>query len=511
MRVVTAEQMRQVEKNALAYDLTYARLMENAGSAAAAFIRRILSSEGRNCIIFCGKGNNGGDGYVTARKLHEQGAHVIVVLSEEKPQGLEASAMLSMLDVLKVPVLSMAQHAEQIKEYTQHADIVVDAIYGIGFHGSLSPLVKQSCDYINNSIAAVVALDLPSGVEADTGRVAAGAVMADFTVAFDSLKPLHIYPSSLTYCGHVEALSIGIPAEAYKGIPSLFQSIDEALVWRTIPLRDPESHKGTYGKVLSLCGSPPYRGAAVLSTLAALRTGAGICCIAAIDSVCTAVVHQVPEATLLPLPETEGLVDVTQAKPLLAPHLSDSQSILFGCGSGDNKATKALLEYLLTVSTAPMVLDADAINLLANNLDLLHTASAPIVLTPHPGEMARLCHCSVAEVQKNRHLVALEFARKYKVYVVLKGHETLVATPQGQVFRNHTGNPGLAKGGSGDILAGMIASLIAQGISPVYAALCGVWLHGKAADRCAKRLSQYSMLPSDILTDLGQLFLENKR
>lgn len=511
MRVVTAKQMKQVETIALEYDLTYARLMENAGSAAAAFIRRILSSEDRNCLIFCGKGNNGGDGFVTARKLHEQGANVIVALVEEPPAGLEANAMFSMLDILGIPVLTMTEHSSHIKNYSEHADIIVDAIYGIGFRGTLPEPAAQCGQFINSSIAAVVALDLPSGIEADTGHVAPHAVKADFTVAFDALKPLHIFPHSAEYCGHIEALSIGIPPEAYDSVPSFFQPFEESMVWEALPPRKQDSHKGSHGKLLALCGSDPYRGAAVLSTLSALRSGVGLCRIAATEKVCDAVIQRVPEAVLLPLPEKDGMIDLGMARPLLAPHLSNSQGILIGCGSGDTPATKALLEYILAVSTAPVIIDADGLNVLARNLDLLKKKLAPVILTPHPGEMAKLCHVSTPQVQENRYYMALNFAQEYGVHVVLKGHETLIATPDGRVVRNQTGNPGLAKAGTGDVLAGIIASLAAQGVSPDKAAIAGVWLHGLAGDRCAARRSQYAMLAHDLLDDLEQIFLENGR
>ncbi|MFV0399378.1 MAG: NAD(P)H-hydrate dehydratase [Oscillospiraceae bacterium] len=512
MMVVTSAQMKEIEAASLEYDLTYSRLMENAGSAAAAFIRRTFELEGLNCMVFCGKGNNGGDGFVVARKLYENGANVVVTLVEGTPAGEAPQQMLDMVNELQIPVLSLEEHYDRIASYLEHADILVDAIYGTGFHGRLLSLPAQAARLINGAIAAVIALDLPSGTEADTGHFDPDAVEADFTVALQLHKPVHIFPSSLALCGRVELVDIGIPPEVYSGVQSRFVPVDDRLVWSAIPQRDPESHKGTYGTLLSIAGSLHYRGAAVLSTEAALRTGAGLCCLASIEPVCAAGALRNPEAILLPLPDDgRGCIDADAARPLLAPWLSRSSAVLFGCGLGQPESALALLEHLLATCRVPMVIDADGLNALVENPQLLNTAAAPLVLTPHPGEMARLCSLSVAEVQKDRYAVALSFARTYNVTLVLKGHETVVASPDGILYLNATGNPGLARGGSGDLLAGMIASLLAQGVEPAMAAVCGVWLHGSAADRCAARRSQYNMLPSDILEDLGQLFLVNQR
>jgi NAD(P)H-hydrate epimerase len=512
MRVVTAAQMKRIEENALAFDLTSARLMENAGSAAAAFIRRTFRLEGRNCMIFCGTGNNGGDGFVVARRLYESGCNVVVVLAEGSPHTAEARGMFETLGLMEVPVFDLATDSERIASFLQHADLIIDAIVGTGFHGELQGGAKRAAELIADAIAAVIALDIPSGVTCDTGRACPGAVRADFTVTFDSLKPAHVIPAGLVYCGKVEVVEIGIPPEARADIVSVFGEYTINIVREALPPRKPDAHKGDHGTLLAICGSERYRGAASLATLGALRSGVGICRVASVESVCAAMAARLYEPTYLPLPRNKhGGIDASQALPLLEESLADVGAVLFGCGCGDGEDTAILLEYLLKNVRVPLVVDADGINALSRNIHVLEEASAPVILTPHPGEMARLCGVSVEEIQQNRMGAALEFAAEHGVPLVLKGHETRVATAEGRSLLNPTGGPGLAKGGSGDILAGMIAAFCAQGISVDDATACAVHLHGLAGERAQARLSAYAMLPSELLQDLCEIFVELER
>jgi len=512
MQVVTGKQMKQIEQNALKYDLTIHRLMENAGSAAAAFIRRSFKISERNCIIFCSKGNNGGDGLVVARKLAEHGVNVLVTLMDGKPSGGESAEMLAQLDLMGVPVLEIAQTGEKIYSWLSQTDLVVDAICGTGFYGELREHHRKICDSINICTAAVVSLDLPTGVECDSGKVAEGAIKADFTLAFDSLKPAHVVPSSLPYCGVIEVLDIGIPAGAREGIAYSPNTIDIGYVFSCIKPREIDSHKGDYGKLINISGSARYRGAAILSTLAALRCGTGLVTLASTEPVCAAAAIRAPEAVFLPLAHNDiGTLDGTLPLSALTECLESATAVLFGCGLENNLHTARLLEHVLKNTRCPLVLDADGINALAGNIHILKEAKAPLLLTPHSGEMARLCEVSVDRVQADRAGIATDFARRHNVAVILKGHKTIIAMPDGEILLNETGGPGLAKGGSGDILAGMIAAFLGQGLPPRDAAACGVFLHGMAGDKAAARLSRAAMLPGDILNDLAQIFLEYKR
>ena len=274
-------------------------------------------------------------------------------------------------------------------------------------------------------------------------------------------------------------------------------------VLQMLPTRTPESHKGSYGKVLAVCGSSPYRGAAVLSVMGALRTGAGLVTLAAPECVVSAAAARVPEAIFL--------ADAAQERIL--EEVSRSEVCLLGCGLSADSATAALAKKVFDASMGVVVLDAGALCSLADDISAItaFAQSQPLIVTPHPGEMARLCRCSVEDIEKERTSCALDFAHSTGAITVLKGHETLIACPDGTLYENHTGNAGLARGGSGDILAGMIAGLAAQGMSAEHAAASGVFLHGLSADRCAVRLSMQGMLPSDILTDLCNIFLEKEQ
>ena len=274
-------------------------------------------------------------------------------------------------------------------------------------------------------------------------------------------------------------------------------------VLQMLPTRTPESHKGSYGKVLAVCGSSPYRGAAVLSVMGALRTGAGLVTLAAPECVAAAAAARVPEAIFLPDAAQERILE----------EVSRSEVCLLGCGLSADADTAQLAKKALDASMGVIVLDAGALCSLADDISAItaFAQSQPLIVTPHPGEMARLCRCSVEDIEKERTSCALDFALSTGAITVLKGHETLIACPDGTLYENHTGNAGLARGGSGDILAGMIAGLAAQGMSAEHAAAAGVFLHGLSADRCAARLSMQGMLPSDILTDLCNIFLEKEQ
>lgn len=282
-------------------------------------------------------------------------------------------------------------------------------------------------------------------------------------------------------------------------------------VFELLPRRKADSHKGSYGKVMCLAGSARFRGAAALAAEGALRAGAGLVTLAAVEPVIAAVAARCPECVFLPCRQSAGGGVSAQSGKAVLEKVRGMDVLLFGPGLGDTEDTAALLEQLGPSAGCALVLDADGLNAAAKMDSLPRSPGLPLILTPHPGEMARLCGLTTAEVNAGREGIAAGYARAEDCVVVLKGHRTIVAGPQGEVFVNPTGNPGLSRGGSGDILAGMIAGLAAQGLSPLDAAVCGVWLHGAAADQCAKRLGQYGMLPHDIFTDLGALFAAAER
>lgn len=289
------------------------------------------------------------------------------------------------------------------------------------------------------------------------------------------------------------------------------QDLNALHIWEALPPRKPETNKGSYGRVLLVAGSAVYRGAAALAAEGAARAGAGIVTLASVEPVLAAVLPRLPECCLLPCPaDADGGIDPAAASAILEK--AGAGSVLaIGPGLGCTEQSARLVETLVRGAAGPVLLDADGLNAAARLGALPRPADAPLVLTPHPGEMARLTGLSVAEIQAAREQIAAGYARANRCVLVLKGHRTLIAGPDGTVYRNTTGNPGLSRGGSGDILTGMIAALLAQGLAPLEAAACGVWLHGAAADRAAARLGQTGMLPHDIFYDLGRLFAENGR
>lgn len=507
MLVLNTEEMRQAEAAANESGLEYIRLMENAGSAAARVIREHYPVNGRPVVILCGSGNNGGDGFVIARKLLDQNAKVSVVLTGENPRTQNAMEMAQRIRLLPIPVYRWQQDPQAAIAVIQSAQLVVDAVFGIGFRRVLPDSLRGLFRLIGDRRIPVVAVDIPSGMNADSGHCDPDTLRAERTITFTALKPALTMPQTASFCGEVDVADIGIPFEIcqkYAGSPT---PIEMPMVQECFSSRPADSHKGTFGHVLALCGSWGMAGAAVLSVRGALRCGAGLVTAALPRSIYPMVTAAQPEAVCLPLPQDRDGRVALAARSALRKAAGKVTCLLIGCGLGQSGDLSGLIADLIARAACPVVLDADGINLMAQHIDRVKACKAPLVLTPHPGEMARLCRTTVDEVEKDRAGTARRFAKEYGVWLVLKGHRTLVASPDGSLLVNTTGNPGMATGGSGDVLAGMIASFLAQGMQPQQAAMCGVYLHGRAGDHAAERLGQHAMLPSDLLAELGPLLL----
>ena len=508
MKVLAAREMRMVEAAAVADGLDYLRLMENAGSAAARAVRALTPVRDRRVTVLCGRGNNGGDGFVIARRLLEEGADVTVVLMAGRPAGLEAEEMLSRIEGSAVSILSLESEPYVVSSTVRDAQVVVDAVYGIGFHGNLPDHMRGLFRLVNQSPALKVAVDIPSGLDGDTGLFDPDALRADYTVTFTAMKPGLINAKAAAIYGRVQVAAIGIDDRLVDQYAAGQTIIDFAMVKECFAPRRPESNKGDYGRLLCVCGSYGMAGAAVLAARAALRCGAGLVTLALPRSIYAIAAGQLPEAVFLPLPETVGGQTALAARALLRARATAATALLLGCGLGVGEEARGVVADLLASAPCPIVLDADGINAAAGHIDIGKTARAPVVLTPHPGEMARLACCTVDDVQQDRLGIARRYADDNGVILVLKGSKTVIAAPDRPLLVNMTGNPGMATGGSGDVLAGMIASFIAQGMDPYRAAMCAVHLHGLAGDRAAARLSQHAMLPTDMIGELGGLFLE---
>ncbi len=508
MKKATAADMRRIEELAVQAGDSYAGLMERAGKAAAARMQR-LTPEGA-VVVVCGKGNNGGDGFVIARALAAT-RPVTVILAAGQPATEDARRAFSLLPET-VAVLEYAGEPYVCHSAVRQAAVLADCLYGIGFRGELPAGIRPLTEQMALSTAVKYAIDLPSGVSADSAAAASGTPAADVTLTMTAEKAGCAAPE----CGRVEVLDIGIPAAIVETVlkpenpekPAGEGWITEDYVRRCIRPRPADSHKGTFGRVLLWCGSRGMAGAAMLCARGALRCGAGLVELAIPESLYPILAPALPEAIFLLLPEQKPGVLAPGALSVLLAAAEKATAVVVGCGWGHPENGAEWLKALRRHCACPLVLDADGINAITPHMLLEDTASAPAVLTPHPGEMARLLGIATGEVQQRREEIARRFADAYGVTLALKGHHTLVAAPEGPLLRNPTGNPGMATGGSGDVLAGMIGSLAAQGLTPFEAAACGVWLHGAAGDAAAARLSQHSMLPSDLVGELGGLFLK---
>lgn len=505
-KVVTTAEMKQAEQNAVTQlGLSYLRLMENAGSAAYRLIADTFGTEGKRFVLLCGTGNNGGDGFVVARKLLERSAAVTVICTGF-PKTNDARHMYETLAAMEAEILTMGKDGDLIQARLNDCAVIVDAVFGTGFHGGLPEGVAALFELANGTVAERVSLDLPSGINSDTGEADPHAFLPVLTVSFAALKPAHILPHSALLCGRVETVNIGLEPSCFGEMGFSLAVLDRAAVQEILPKRERASHKGSYGRLLTIAGSKNMSGAALLSVMAALRSGAGLVTLASTDRVIDAAAARICEATYLRLPEApsgeiaaEGLRDIVTA-------MLRSTACLIGCGMGCSENTARILRTVLENSTVPVIIDADGINCLSRDINIIRTASAPVILTPHLGEMARLVRRPAAEIAADRFRIARDFAREWQVTLVLKDFITVIALPDGSLYLNTAGNPGMARGGSGDVLAGIIGSLTAQGIAPGLAAAAGVHIHALCGDGAAARLSEYGMLPSDIIDELPLLF-----
>lgn len=492
MKIATAQEMAELDRLAAEeYGLPTAILMENAGQCVAeAAVRLLGEAAGRRVAVVCGKGNNGGDGLVAARVLHGLGAHVLAcVLGSYEDLKADTRDNLRRAASAGVAVEELRAPADLARALPalRGVDLLVDAVFGTGFRPPAVGFAATLIAAVNDLGARVLAVDIPSGLSADHGPVDGPAIGAVATVTFGLPKPALLLHPAARKVGRLWVADIGFPPgiEARLGVSRNLLTPPEARA--LLRPRDPESHKGTAGHVLLVAGSRGLAGAAVLAARGALRAGAGLVTVGLPASQATPTLAALPEAMTLPLPETgRGSLAAGAAAELLA-HLPGKRAVAIGPGLSRDPETVGLVRDLLPRIPVPLVLDADALAALPGQPAALLGENPGAVITPHPGELARLLGLTTAEVQADRVEVARSCARTCGATVVLKGARTVVATPAGTVYLNLTGNPGMAAGGMGDVLTGVIASLLAQGHDALTAAVLGVFLHGLAADRAASR------------------------
>lgn len=502
MRLVTAEEMQQADHAAIAdFGIPGIVLMENAGQAVVRQAEEMLGDlAGKKAAIFCGGGNNGGDGLVAARHLHNRGCEVrLYFLTDPEIFRGDALANYNILNNMGVSgfQLSEGSRLNVARMALWSSDIAIDAIFGTGLRDDVRDITLDVINMINESNTPVISCDIPSGLSSTTGRPLGGAVRADVTVTFGYCKLGLVLPQARPFVGKLVVADISIPSQVEESLAVRRELIDEAFCRRWLATREAESYKGDFGHVAVLAGSPAMPGAAILAARGAMKAGAGRVSAALPSCMRTSFIAQLPESMLIPVTDNEsGGVGIENVKTL-SEFTADSW--LIGPGMGRDAQTLDMIREFLPLLQAPAVLDADALFAVCGYLRLLKKANAPLVITPHPGEMAKLLGVSVHDVQGNRVAVAEGFAKQTNVVVVLKGAGTIVATPEGRVFVNETGNPGMATGGSGDVLAGMVATLLAQGMVPAVAAACAVWLHGRAGDIAVERNGVAGLLAGDIV------------
>ncbi|HLZ71424.1 MAG TPA: NAD(P)H-hydrate dehydratase [Dehalococcoidia bacterium] len=505
MKLVTSEQMRGLEQAAEAAGVSAAELMENAGLAVAQEAWMLLGSlEERRIVVLCGPGNNGGDGLVAARHLGDWGVNVGVYLL--KPR--EDDPLVEAVRGLEVPVTSAEDDADlaTLRSWLTGSDLVIDALLGTGRARPIEGALAGVLDAVQAARASVpppkiLAVDLPSGLDADSGAVDAHTVAADQTVTFQYPK-LGLYTPEREVAGRLQVVEIGIPPAAAQELP--LELLERSWVRKHLPERPASANKGTFGKVLSLTGSLQYVGAAYLSTAAAARAGAGLVTFACVHSILPILAAKFSEGTFLPLPEEDGFLAVGAASRVIA-ELERYDVLLAGCGLSHRDSTSVAFTDLLgriPMNLKGFVFDADALNILSEVDGWSALVPPGGVLTPHPGEMARLLGTSVAEIQAKRMETAANAAQRWQQVVVLKGAGTIVAAPDGRTWLSPFSNPALASAGTGDVLAGTIAGLLAQGLPAPEAAACGVFLHGTAGDLLRKELGDAGVLASDVLEAL---------
>ena len=498
--VFTAAEMRALDARAMAdLGIPGTRLMEAAGAGAARLIAKEHAPvRGRRVVILCGKGNNGGDGFVVARHLRARGARVSTLLVGRTADVKgDAAWALGRLGAARVRELDAAG-IDALPRDLAAADVIVDALLGTGLAGPARDLTARVIDVVNRAGRPVVALDLPSGAGADSGVLPGPTVHAGLTATFAGLKRSLLAHPAAAHAGRVVVIPIGIADdEAARGVTTFL--LEEVDVRRHFPLRAAESHKGTFGHLLVLAGSRGKTGAAGLCGRAALRSGVGLCTIATPASQQPVVATLSLEAMTEALPETEGGALSLEARGPALDLARRSDAVALGPGLSQEPSTQAFARSLVAEAACPMVVDADALNALAGHLDALAGAAGPRVLTPHPGEMARLIDGSVADVQADRVEVARRFAVQHRVHLVLKGARTCIGAPDGRVFVNPTGNPGMASGGSGDVLTGVIGAFLARGLPTLAAVQCGVYLHGLAGDLARDRVGEEGLIAGDVV------------
>ena len=497
--LLTSSQMASVDRRAIDGGASGIDLMEAAGRGAAQVVEDLLGGfQNRRLVVLCGKGNNGGDGFVIARRAAQRGATVQVFLATAASE-IKGDAKTN-LDRLPANIAQSVDRIATVQGALARADAAVDALLGTGTRGIARGIYADLINALDRAKCPVVAVDVPSGLNADTGEIDGPCASATRTVTFAQPRIGHFFYPGRGRCGQLHLIDIGIPASALKRERVRTFLIGNRHCARGLPQRSPDAHKGDCGRVYILAGSVGLTGAVALSARAALKGGAGLVTIGTPQSLNDILEIKVAEAMTHPLPEVKRMRCLSlRARGEIRRGFRRADGVAIGPGLGTHRETVELIRRLVRDLVCPAVIDADALNALAGDIDALRACEVPVVLTPHVGEFARLTQRSIAEIRRNPIAIAAEFAVQVRATIALKGAPTVVATPTGETHINPTGNAGMATGGTGDALTGLIAALIAQGLDVSTAACTAVYLHGSAGDIAAEKTGEMSLIASDII------------
>ncbi|ACI20172.1 YjeF family protein [Thermodesulfovibrio yellowstonii DSM 11347] len=503
MKIVTSHEMAEIDKLTIDYyGIPSTVLMERA---ALSIVKHVLKFNPENLIILAGPGNNGGDGIACGRILKNKVKNIkIFQLFPEEKLSEDCKLQLSVAKKFGIPIVVGYPDNDQIDK----ADLIIDAIFGTGLKREIEGKVAEFIEILNSFKKLTVAVDIPSGVSSDTGEILGAAIKANLTVTFGLPKRGHLLYPGKDYTGELFIEDIGFPEELTNNENLKISLIEREFALSLMPPRPKYSHKTRYGHVFVIAGSTGKTGAAMMTAKAALRAGSGLVTMAVPAALKVVFQSKVLEEMILPLPCTMNTLS-KQALPEIMDFVKEkANSIAFGPGVGVNEDIEIILRELILNSSCPIVIDADGLTVLSKILNVLKDAHSEIVLTPHPGELSRLINIPVKDIEKQRIDIAQKVAQELNVIIVLKGVPTVIAEPQGRVYLNTTGNPGMATGGSGDVLTGIIASLIGQGLSPLYASVFGVYIHGLSGDIASRRKGFHGLIAGDIIETLPEAFIE---
>ncbi|MBU1194323.1 MAG: NAD(P)H-hydrate dehydratase [Proteobacteria bacterium] len=520
MYLVTASQMQHMDKQTIeSFGIPGIVLMENAGRGAVNFlIKKYPDLKNKKTAVIAGRGNNGGDGFVMARYLLEKNVDVTVfLLSRISNVTGDAKANLELFQKLckqygrnRIMEIPDVDAFEEHKPWILSHPLFIDAILGTGLNSDVQGFFKDAIDLLNSCACPVFSVDIPSGLNSDTGQPMGTAIKAAATATFAFAKVGHVlYPGNI-HTGELEIIDIGIPRLISDTENLSLSVLEKKDIAAKFSPREFNTHKGSFGHLLVIAGSEGKTGAAALCSNAAMRCGTGKVTLGIAKSLNPILETMVIEPMTYPLPEKnrvsekdKGYLSDSCLDEILAL-LKDKQAMAIGPGLGTHKSTQSLVKQLIEKSPVPMVIDADAINCIVDDPGILNKKQAPAILTPHPGEMARLCNKTTGQIQANRITIASGFAAEHDVTLVLKGAQTIIALPDGRSFICPTGNPGLASGGTGDVLTGIISGFCAQGFSMEDAGCAGVYIHGMSADILSDKMGRVGFIASDLIQQIPE-------